>query len=804
MITIDDPELLTEIPDNLTLYSGIVRDITIGLAFEAIAVLSSSQFFTQETIYYLEGNTIDLTSDYPYQVLINGNTYTLALDPLNPSQNEFIVSNNQIILPVAEYGIATVTYIESVQSTTAIATNYILPPYPEFIREWNCLGSLNISKSFQDHPSISANFNTTASEFTIKTTLKKGSIHRFYGMDYEVTNLAITRLSADKLGNIYQRRVEVSFQGIWYNKPNRRNPLDEPIYLRGFTINKQTRLLSLASLCNKVNVKYFGDRIYIKVDSIIDPEATIEIRSEFEDRAIINNDYIYYSNPNGIQAKSYPSKVINLLGYSDLKVKELKLDLPGTGAFYSDLQLVREYRNTELQLNLDEDSDANTNSTYSLYTFENARDLADVFSPMEYELKGSVFYIVNNELKFQDNSFNWDSGGLTKAYTLTTYYNGQPIKIEYEKYGFVYTSLDCYGFRKRPIEDVWVAHYITPSFYVLWRVVEQWTETVITDKNGYITDRIKSGFRYHRYQQETEDLECVRLYIDYLESTDGDEQINLLQQIDSYKGFKVPFTESTGHLLDRFDNYYQDMISSNCSEDEWYPKKFCYLTETSENTILTKANPAHKTDNKQPPELSAGKKFLSRNEVKIILPRTIASKPKTEKFEQIDYNINSEGERFKHSLKISTVTQNEGRPSEHERVETFIESGSDTVINDNIKYILNTSNSGVSSSDPIQDSISFTDVDDKAIALKAAETQLSIDNLDAETVEFNLNNRKNWNEGDLILFDNKYYVIMGITDEQQIINGKLLSANYSINAGRLLKPNVTITERIIDDECATN
>jgi len=809
MITVGHPELLETIPTGF-FNQTIVRDVTPPVTYNAVVsflttaiatenIIIDNTAFTQEAVYLTDSDTIIITipdDSYIAQIVINEITFTLAIDPANPSETEFIIVNGEIILPIIVTGIATIVFVTRHSIPNKIRTNYILPPYPNFLTEWNCVGELNINRSFQSHPTVSLAFYTTTPESTIRQTLKKGSIHRFYGMDYEITNLTITRNSADKSGNIYQRKVEVSFEGIWYNKANNRSPLDENIYIKDYVSGSNE--VSFNSLCLAKNVSYTGDRITIKVDATIDPETVLTIRNEFESRAIVNNQFVYYSHPDYIWAKTYPYAKFNYLFKTDLKEKEYAVQLSGTGAFVGDVQLTKEYRNTELQFATEEVADQDTSQQLVLYTFENARDLADVLSWQEKELKNGAFYIINNELRFQDNAMNWDSGGLTKSVTRTVYRNGQVVKIEYTKYGFVYTSLDCYNFRQRN-DDQWVAHYFNPLQSELYKIVEQWVETPILDSDGYIIDRVKSGFRYHRYQQETENLEVIELRIKYLESTDSAEQLNLLKQIDTYKGFKNDFVENTGIELERFDKYYTEFADS-CNSESSYPKKFAKTIFSQQTTQLIEENPEHEENPNKPKDLSTGKVNVSRTEVNIITPRSVSSNQDKKVYETIQIDSNAEGERFKNVLKISNVTQSEGIPSEAERIDLPLE----TEVNDNIneqQYILNTPNSGLSLSDPIQDSISFPDVDNYLVALKSAKTQLSIDNLNAETMTLNLNQRMDWKEGDQILFEGQYYIILSIDDSQQILKNMLTSINYSVNLGRLLQPSVTVTTRVKTDEC---
>ncbi len=677
-----------------------------------------------------------------------------------------------------------------------IATTLLCLPIPLFLKKWNVIGSISISRSLESHPSSGVMFQTCKEyETDIRLTLQNGRIVNLFGLGFRIVDFNSKPVSPES----NQIEVQLSLAGIHnsFGNPSR-HPLDLPVKLKGENCDK-SGWRSLSNYAKEVGVKYFGKGIYIYVSRSSSPQATTTIR-QLLSRAVVNGQFVYYSNPDRVEAKDWGKTTRhNFQGYYSIQSDTFS----GAGYLLPEekVQLAVEYSNAEISLSQIEELETEEKDTlFTRWEFENAKSLVDCQTPAEPLVVGENVYILKNPTTdiLRDPSIAFDSGGFTKTAHEITEENGLETRRKTKVWGWVTNSVDSHSVIDKDAEiatdqnyskSVAISKYhrviFTPykSFNFISSAWQQVSETITTRKyneEGYLIEQKTTGKKLFRLKQDNSSLEGINTQLSALDLLKEAEEKKepeksqlqnrgnaLLKLAQAYRFTETePIKKTITYELQPLSKYFSD-ISKPWDKCDWVEPRFAHHTLTTEAKRLVKDNPGSTEDFPLPP-ITVGREFKEEQKI------TITSRKKPGRFVTTRFLLNAEGEGLDQKLKLTSSGESIGRPSIHQRKEninnnpppSFVATGGSSAFlgqrqlsdrNKQYKYLLNSEGSN-SRGDIPNGSISFPDVYDVGVAQDAAFTKLSIDNTkEAEILTIKTLYQPNYQEGDRVIFEGKEY-----------------------------------------------
>lgn len=719
------------------------------------------------------------------------------------------------------------------EDAETIFSTCIDPLQISFLRYLNVDGNVTVNRSFEGHPRVSLSFVICTKDLkNTRLNLLNGTRVNLLGLPLRISSFSVTSLHSDNT----QSRIDIQLQGIYaaYGEPSR-NPLDCPIRLKNCL--KPEAFRSLSSLAFQTGIRILGQDIKIRVPRNTSRDTTTTIRSEFSKRIRVNNAFAYYSNPLGVQAKTWRQSPLHVLN-PDKVINIESHNFNGAGSLIDCVQLVKEYRNTELQLDSREATERQNedNDTTTRWEFENALSFWDCQTPAEPYSVGENVYITKMPSRdiLRNPGIAWDVGGFTKTAHKIEERNGVEKRRTSRTYGYVCSSLDNYlvgelGSYRDAVEkgEKYEIAFVPRRFITsYWREVQTTITTRYYDGDGYLIKIETTGKRLARLKQDSSNLDGIRTVfgakeelfaaeerlaeIQGLEGTEEEvekllaiiEKSNALIRLAEYYKFDrtLPVRKVTTYKLASLRSYFSDIkkpdSEGKCIDGStWVEPKFAKHTLTVEQTRIIEDNPGSTDDFPLPP-IETGKIFSEEQKV------TITSTKKPERFVTTRFTTNRQGEGLSQKIKVLGSTEHIRRPSIHQRINNNASGGSSgslfdlnglqrILIN---KFLLNTPNSNPKEIIS-ENSISFPDVADLNIALAAAKTQLEIDNAkNAEVLTISTLYHPEYNEGDRVLWEGKEYLIISISHNIKIQPDHLSTNSYQLTLGRILDIPVELTQ----------
>ncbi len=733
---------------------------------------------------------------------------------------------------------------------------YIPPPYPQILKDYNAYGSVRITRSFEGHPSASFQFTIPRVQETATVTALKTAEISLWGRKFFVSNVQVSRYSRiSKPGNIVD--IAVSLTGIHAPRANpSRSPLDEPIKLSD--LGDPATEASINDLASASNVDYRGIDISIDIPKETSTGEIVEFRQELESRVYIYNHFIYYSEPNFVTTKEFAKTQLHALADAEITSEKYSFSIPGQGINTDDntLCLVDEYRNYVFNLdrgNIDKYQNSGSNAEFNEITREEFENITNEDSLEDVKTPPTDGNFQATEATLRDPSSTFDNGGFVKKYRRITERNGiETEKIE-EIYGWVFTTLDTY---EVIIEDGEVTgsrfkDAITSSALGFWKLIEKTTTTHIFNDDGYLIRTLRVGTRSGRVRQESNTLEAIELDKDIRSlqtdpsaepDLEDDTIASLVAERELYDfNLEFPIQDDTFYTLSNFRSFYTDTRIPDVGETDFVEPKFVSDMRRTNISIISKPDPSSTNEDKRP-NVTTKESLVSNIKTVIIAPAPRNRQlKKPERYKTIEYSQAASGERGKYSTVSGKSTTKKGRPPIHTRLKykpgTRIITGisaltppDDLQESGDIKYYLNTPSfafpattstinpgqiidrslsnfsqlSNFANFPKEQNSLSFPGVDSAETARKAAQTKISIQNSkSAQVVELSILRRSELNEGDLINWDGKVWLILEISEEQIIlpVEGELRMyyLDFKIKLGRLLNIPVDLTKYSIPE-----
>lgn len=465
---------------------------------------------------------------------------------------------------------------------------------PDFIVEHKLVGGFTLTKSFENHPSISFNLignreDVLAAREKFRNIEKK---YVFYDIPFRLTNYSedIANRSQYPIG---QYSISLSFEG-WYSKL-----INTPIYVknRGDLVNSKNfeapeckidggkipnsglansltkpdeLVIPLSTFAERLEFNYLGYNFLCNYQKPVAPDLTTTFASELDSRKRTKGLYTLFSSNEGI-------KTIQWSKPANFKVKENKII---SNVSYSDNLSELGYKPSELSWNQPTEEPINTQEED---TFQNTQPS---WLQLNIKIKDSVndpdnaTSPPNDQGLLKTMDLNYDMSGKTKIRTFTKREGTTILWEKVETWGFMYTSKEIVVQRNN--EKILEA---SPSNY--WGLTESQETTHNYDSTtGYYLGNKISGWKMCRFKQESS-TETAKLEIEKEGLADplskiyeadpvvrGEKIFELNSIIDCYRFRAVPITGGTQYILRQFRDYYQDTNNSTpnipyqiCSKD---------------------------------------------------------------------------------------------------------------------------------------------------------------------------------------------------------------------------------------------
>jgi hypothetical protein len=472
---------------------------------------------------------------------------------------------------------------------------------PDFIVEHKLVGGFTISRSFENHPSISFNLVCSRDEIAdVREKFRDKEVkYVFYGVPFRCTNYSEEISRRVEFSNGHYD-INISFEG-WYSKlinqplfvkdrgeSNRSNkPFEAPQCKIGGSssstnglsnsLNKADELVvPLSSYAGRLGISYLGYDFLCNYQRPISPDLTTTFASELDSRKRTKGLYVLYSSDEGIKTISWdkPSKytvgekkITSTVSYSD-SMSELG---------YKPSELTWNKSDEEPLDNRQEDSYQNTKPQWlqlSIRVKDSISDPDNATSPP------------SDSGMLRSMDLNYDASGKIKTKTFTKREGTTIIWEKIETWGFMYLSKDIVIERNQ--ESILEA---SPSNY--WGLTESQETTYLFDSaTGYYLGNKITGWKMCRFKQEssteTAQLEQEKQAIaDPLSKLyEADDNIRseklyeLDQVIDCYRFRAVPISGGTQFILRQNRDYYQDANGSSPN----IPYQIC----SSDGRLITK------------------------------------------------------------------------------------------------------------------------------------------------------------------------------------------------------------------------
>ena len=454
------------------------------------------------------------------------------------------------------------------------------------------------------------------------------------------------------------------------------------------------------------------------------------------------------------------------------------------------MKLVAEYRNARF---VPKKVIGNT-GVQILVEYENATN-EDEFNAPLYE--SDTWFLFGPAViePFRNGNNNFDNSSQVRKKRLLEVKNGETISQSEFIKGWEYNSADFYTITTTEIT------WDPPSILVVngfWKTVETSNTTKYYDGDGYWIGDSTTGQRRVRYKQET-GIEYAEAQREVL----NDPGNTTLENIrDTYLFFDFAIDGNVFVNLENKGDFYADMRPG----DDGVNPKFARRIRKVELNLVTAPDPGS-TEEDPLPDMVTGRDFFQETIQNIMTPESSTSPQEPERYRQINYTRNAQGEALSRYAKAGSSTENAGRPGNAKRLidltGDYVSPPSDLVAGGS--YLLVSQGAEINvSADLERQTVSFDNVFDLTTLLEVAQVDLSQKNTGALTTSVMINEFILWDEGDLVNYRNRTWVLNGysFTIKPERIEGvtRLLNQSYTLNLGSYLLPSIDAYVVNEDDE----
>jgi len=783
------------------IYSGSGVFLFNSNNYNTASILNIKSFFDD-----VEITPTPLPNTCPVFIKLNDGTILTPAPTIDDlEENTFYCENGNITFYSNPIGLTQYIY-PPLPRTTVLPTTYLAPPYPLIYSQYVIDGAVTYNRTWKGHPSTEFTFTTfDYLKDTVLEAFRIGKNFTITNINYQVTGFSLSELNERKYPqNLIT--VSVSFSGKW-DSVGDKNILDRPISLKNiydeYPLDNNGNH-NLSQLANCLGINIYGDIPIIKIPSDVDSKSTTTLRQELESRAITTLSYPYYSNDN-IELRRWKQYGGKFIADRDIINEDaIEIEYSGNSYPYQGIQLVKELWNAKVELAQENDEEIGEED-YILWETQNALSVYDVEHPVKTRnniLEGLIY--LDKDILRMPNA-NFDNGGLTKTLRKRTFRNGTETTTEEWIWGFNFTSSQVYDIDIKTIapnvfeysfdyniefaNSVYMDQYWQNISYKKTSKGYDATENEYGVKEYYLTLETTEGWTYLRLAQESEALETAQAKLDY-----ESEKITLSEYnkvLEKYTAQKYTLNSPiVTYELEPLANYYTDIPAKTPDDDKYVIPKFVKSKKTEENVLEVKPDPTATTDNPKP-DLVIRNSFTHIEKTLIVTPRNKEAKRRTPEIYQVtNYILSNSNSGDRNEF---TVTQNAGRPPIQERLDLSIKPFSEKPdpTNKDTNFVLNTPNSNkdvygntLRTCGEIEgETLSYPDIFDVDKIIEIAEVDLAMQNIDAITVKLTLGRKYDLEEGNVVLWRNKYWLVKDITESHEIEKGRVRLADYSITLG---------------------
>ena len=691
---------------------------------------------TISTLFNVPEQTISVTpgtvsNTYTIQLLTipnyirSGNvTFTDAVDYSNPVSGEFTFINGVVTI-YSPLPLTTVSYV--VTTLRSMKVNDI----PSIFGQIPIYGEINITDSWQDHPTCTMNLITSIqyiSEF--RNNFKQGNLLTLYQFGFYVYNYSE---NIDHLNQIVTSTV--SLRGKWDAYVNRPIPLIKLNDIAGnyldpdcqiFATNSGTSTyLSLNTLANRIGANITGINLYIKVKSVTANQTTT-LSTEINNVLDINQAFVNYSNNQNIEVRkingvnSFSYSTTDLIAPLTTTINRLPVApityVSTLGTTISGVTIKHINQNTLVPNNISSPNNFIPSENISVIPYP---VIPNYTTPNNFESDGTIIPEPTSTLQdplqqrkidkrhyFKGDTnadvcptnvtilktldLNYDRSGVTKTSIEVYEEDGFPTVEITRKYGFAYRAVDIVVMLTDSSGQSEPTLQGNPTTY--WQLIEQSTKTYNYDENtGYLLGYDSTGMKLLRVKAEDDSLPTEQYYLSV--TVQGQTPATYDTAVDETYRFQwVPLYNAKRYLLAQHRDYYESFQQSEqslvkvCNRDGSssfidnpnYVESMFAIEETEETIcFLSIDNPLNLT--RQPtepiyPPLTTGQETYNRTIIQILdsqntNPGFIKSldAPKQDRYITYTSNFSAQEPGFDSITEQTTDTTSDGIPSIHTR-----------------------------------------------------------------------------------------------------------------------------------------
>lgn len=675
---------------------------------------------------------------------------------------------------------------------------------PSILQTLNATGNIVIRRQFLGHPSATLTFVTNElGRPLVNSAFRRGRVIRIRNIGFVVgqTQISVGATLRDDsalvssqptTASVTERRminVEVQLIGRWAPRGTpSRSELDRQLNLKDLAGSRDRVSLSRVASAAGFSLA-FSSGLNIVVRPELSGTEQITPRNEIERRAAIVGRYPYYSDSGAVVLLPWGRgrTIKDILDRDVIQPKRPVFSRTGQGTVITGTPLLQEFRNARLRLESSSPTAAGTGGFVVRFEYENAVNATDVRSPNFGLVAGGVVRVTTAE-DLADLSAVFDNGGPTKTEIEITEYFGEEVQRIVRRFGFVYASDDIYTVQLingQPDIQLNRSANVAP----FWQQYETYTSVYQFRADGYRVRRVESGTKTARLKKETTALEAANLQGQILLQQTGTPQFTALTGEKAAFEFneQVPINRITRLQLNNLRNFYPDYEPIDTQNPDSVEPLYVARQLTIQDQTIVRADPANPTA----PPLSIRDRSLDESVVTItsVNPELFTVSRRTE---------SSQGTNGLENAEFSEPGEFEGRPEIAKRITLNPPQSATPLFRDNsgVTYFLNTPNS-----DPTRNvfegTVSYPDVDQPSVGRRAAATEISIRNADAETTTLVLNPELAFDaninqEGALVRYYFRDRVVLATQETAEISLGTLKVTNFQVDLGIFIAPPVSI------------
>ena len=722
-------------------------------------------------------------------VAANGINYTPAVNPESPENGEYLWNPYSQQLQIFAYELPRSLQVSTPPPTIPVIPPLLREPHPTLFKNLPLEGSIQLTRSFEQHPSATAQFEIALPKSTIVQVLSPGLEIDIYGIPLRIENLDIKELPRAVYPDM-RCNVTINFGGRWESY------IEEGVFLRNdgsnglslegttdpncensYTPAKNSQTTTVSRLLRKAGIPYLGIQLKkIRIPEGTPRDAVASPTSFLNDRVRIARGFIRWSNPQGCEVlkveagklwqyedKDILSEIsisydaadkcskkgkLTIQDYNppepdfvnfpsqitEVPVPQLRNESPTNLAFeYPNVELTGEFSQPEETIN--ERTQGNSPPRY-------------IRKPPKRDTRidgdKNANLIPDNTVSIEVMSLCFDLGGPTKSRQFVTLENEAEVSIVTEVWGFVFTAIEIYDDSRKRILGV-------PQQQ--WKLIKQTrTEYLYEEQTGYLLTEIERGFRTVRYRKESVELPETLV----LESDNPELAL--------YQFFSLPITKRSSKYLELF----LDWDSSNAVEffkkclrngkskiipvlnPNYAPPYYERRARVESAGFARRENPSNEglsadDETKRQPDLVVGEESIFENFTEVV--RGVyrqyyegggvvrqGEEISPPKYYTYETKYKAQGEGISESLQESQVTEGINDPPQAKRrADLFVreEEQSEQKTEENAnpnqyRYLIQTK--GYSFSNPINGGESFSAAETLSEALAGAYTKLAIEN----------------------------------------------------------------------------